>query len=321
MAKFSLKLILLTLLLLLDVVVYGATPNKPVVMVIPEEAFCINSGYYHTDGKGNKTPDYAKALQNDDVLDVINTFEILCAEYGFPLTNLQQTLNEIHEDKAFSLILTSKDDADIIEDDLDRMSRHAKADILIKVAPSVTPFGPQKQVKLRVSSIDCASKKTLQSFGPVVRASAGPTSAMLRAAVSDNIERFLSGLGKHFEEFETKGREGSLSIKISESCPLNFESEVLLDGQTGELADLIEWWLSENTVSGVYTGGKTSRYSMKFDQVRIPLQGKAAFGKEKSLTMEDFVKTGLTKLLAQYGISVATHPIGIGKAYLVLGAK
>ncbi len=60
---------------------------------------------------------------------------------------------------------------------------------------------------------------------------------------------------------------------------------------------------------------------MKFDQVRIPLQGKAAFGKEKSLTMEDFVKTGLTKLLAQYGISVATHPIGIGKAYLVLGAK
>ena len=60
---------------------------------------------------------------------------------------------------------------------------------------------------------------------------------------------------------------------------------------------------------------------MHFDQVRFPLIGKAAFGKTKALTMEDFVKTGLVQLLGNYNISVSTHAVGIGKVYLTLGSK
>lgn len=298
---------------------YGIAAKKPTVMVVPEESFCINSGYYSTDGRGNKVPDYKKALQNENVLDVINTFENLMADYGFPLTNLQQSLNNIQEDKSLSMMLTSKDDADIIEDDLDRLSRTANADIIVKIAPVVTPFGPQKQMKLRVSSIDCASKKTIKSFGPIERKSAGSTSAIFKAAVSDNIESFVNGLASYFTDMQNKGREGTLIVKVSESCPLNLESDVTYQGETGELGDLIDLWVSENAKNGSYTGGKTSRNNMVFEQVRIPLTGKAAFGKEKALTMEDFVKTGLTKLLSNYGISVATHSVGIGKAYIILG--
>ena len=72
-------------------------------------------------------------------------------------------------------------------------------------------------------------------------------------------------------------------------------------------------------VGGAYTGGKTSPVSMKLDQVRIPLQGKVSFGRVKALSMEGFVKTGLTSLLSNYGISVSTHAVGIGKVYLTLG--
>lgn len=298
---------------------YAITAKKPTVMVVPEESFCINQGYYTTDARGNKIPDYKKALQNENILDVINTFENLMDGYGFPLTNLQQSLNAIQEDKSLSLILTSKDDADIIEDDLDKLSRTANADIIVKIAPVVTPFGPQKQMKLRVTSIDCASKKTIKSFGPIERTSAGSTSAIFKAAVSDNIESFVNGLATYFTNLQTKGREGSIIIKVSESCPLNLESEVSYKGEKGELGDLIDLWISENAVNGSYTGGKTSRNNMVFEQVRIPLTSKVAFGKEKALNMEDFVKTGLTKLLANYGISVATHSVGIGKAYIVLG--
>ena len=60
---------------------------------------------------------------------------------------------------------------------------------------------------------------------------------------------------------------------------------------------------------------------MHFDQVSFPLTGKAAFGKTKALTMEDFVKTGLIQLLNKYDISVSTYAVGIGKVYLTLGAK
>ena len=230
-------------------------------------------------------------------------------------------LDELKEDEALSNVLTAKDDGMVQEDDLDRLSRVAGADIMVKVSPKVSNYGPERMLELRVSSIDCASKKALLAFGPVAKTSAGSVSMLLRAAVSDNIETFAMGLNKYFEGLKTKGREGTIYIKVADTCPLNLESTVKYKGEEGELADLIQLWVSENAVGGAFTGGKSSRYSMKLDQVRIPLVGKAAFGRTKALSMEDFVKTGLTALLGRYDISVSTHAVGIGKVYMTLGGE
>lgn len=294
---------------------------KAKVMVVPEEAYCINSGFFKLDHSGNKIADYTKAMQSDDVLDVINTFENLMAGYGFQLTNLQQTLDELKEEAALDNVLTAKDNGTIIEDDLDKLSRVAGSDILVKISPKVSTWGPELRIELRVSSIDCASKKALQSFGPVTKTSAGSVSMLLKAAVTDNIETFASGLSSYFENMKERGREGTIIIKVADTCPLNMESTVTLNGESGELADLIEYWVSEHAVNGSYTGSKTSRVSMKLDQVRIPLMAKAAFGRTKAISMEDFVKSGLSELLGNYGISVATHSVGIGKVYVTLGKK
>ena len=294
---------------------------KPKVMIVPEEAFCINSGMYKQDHTGKKIADYEAALLNDNVLDVINTFENLMAGYGFLLTNLQQTLNSLKEEAALDNVLTAKDNGMLVEDDLDRISRVANADILVKVSPKITMYGPEQRLELRVSSIDCASKKALMAFGPITKTSAGSISMLLKAAVTDNIESFALGLTQYFENLTQKGREGTIFIKLADTCPLNLESTIKYKGEEGELADLIEYWISENSVNGSYTGSKTSRVGMKFDQVHFPLFGKAAFGKEKALSMEDFVKTGLVQLLREYGISVSTHAIGIGTVYLTLGGN
>lgn len=293
--------------------------QKPKVMVVPEEAFCINAGMYKKNAIGEKVADYKVAMRNDNVLDVINTFENLMAGYGFNLTNLQQTLDEIKEETALENVLTAKDDGIIVEDDLEKMSRVAGTDIVVKVSPKISHYGPDLRLELRVSSIDCASKKALQAFGPVTKTTAGSVSMLIKAAVTDNIETFALGLTKYFEDLQVKGREGTIIIKVTDTCPLNLESMVNYNGEEGELSDLIELWLSENAVNGAYTGSKTSRVGMKLDQVRIPLMGKAAFGRTKALSMEDFVKTGLVQLLNKYGVSVLTHAVGIGKVYLTLG--
>ena len=299
----------------------GLKMQKPKVMVVPEEAYCINSGYSKTAADGTTIADYRRAMLDENVLDVINSFENIMAGYGFELTNLQQTLDELKEDEALSNVLTAKDDGMVQEDDLDRLSRVAGADIMVKVSPKVSNYGPERMLELRVSSIDCASKKALLAFGPVAKTSAGSVSMLLRAAVSDNIETFAMGLNKYFEGLKTKGREGTIYIKVADTCPLNLESTVKYKGEEGELADLIQLWVSENAVGGAFTGGKSSRYSMKLDQVRIPLVGKAAFGRTKALSMEDFVKTGLTALLGRYDISVSTHAVGKGKVYMTLGGE
>jgi hypothetical protein len=199
------------------------------------------------------------------------------------------------------------------------MSRVAGTDIVVKVSPKISHYGPDLRLELRVSSIDCASKKALQAFGPITKTTAGSVSMLIKAAVTDNIETFALGLAKYYEDLQAKGREGTIIIKVTDTCPLNLESMVNYNGEEGELSDLIELWLSENAVNGAYTGSKTSRVGMKLDQVRIPLMGKAAFGRTKALSMEDFVKTGLVQLLNKYGVSVSTHAVGIGKVYLTLG--
>lgn len=99
--------------------------QKPKVMVVPEEAFCINAGMYKKNAIGEKVADYKAAMRNDNVLDVINTFENLMAGYGFRLTNLQQTLDELKEEATLENIITAKDDGQIIEDDLEKLSRVA----------------------------------------------------------------------------------------------------------------------------------------------------------------------------------------------------
>lgn len=316
------KFIFLILSLAIITPAFGEpTGMKAKVMIVPEEAFCINSGFYTIASNGKKIPDYFKALQNDNVLNAINTFENLMASYGFTLTNLQQILNELDNENALDNVLTSKDNAAIVEDDLDQLSRVAQADILVKIAPVITRYGPEMRLDLRVSSIDCASKKAIQTFGPISKTSAGAISMLVKSAVTDNIEAFASGLANYFEDMKLNGREGSIIIKIAESSPLNFESIITYHGEFGELSDLIELWVAENCVNGKYTASKQSRVSMKFDQVRIPLIGKGAFGRTTALSMESFVKTGLSKLLDTYGISISTHPVGIGMVYITLGKK
>ena len=246
----------------------GLKMQKPKVMVVPEEAYCINSGYSKTAADGTTIADYRRAMLDENVLDVINSFENIMAGYGFELTNLQQTLDELKEDEALSNVLTAKDDGMVQEDDLDRLSRVAGADIMVKVSPKVSNYGPERMLELRVSSIDCASKKALSAFGPVAKTSAGSVSMLLRAAVSDNIETFAMGLNKYFEGLKTKGREGTIYIKVADTCPLNLESTVKYKGEEGELADLIQLWVSENAVGGAFTGGKSSRYSMKLDHAK-----------------------------------------------------
>lgn len=300
---------------------YGQS-KTPTVMVVPEEAYCINNNLYKTGSNGEKVPDYKKALYNENILDAINTFGNLMAERGFELQDLQTCLNELDEQKAMEIAMTAKDDGMAMESDIEKLMRTAKADILVKISPRFTPYGPQKKLEMRVTSIDCASKKTLLSFGPVTKTTAGSASQIVKAAVTDNIESFCLGLGNHFRKIQTSGREGSIIIKVANTCPLNLESTVTYQGEQGELADLIAMWLDDNTVGGSYTGGKNGRYEAHFDQVKIPLVStKKSFGKSKqrAINMEDFVKTGLTSLLENYGISVATQPIGIGKVYMMLG--
>ena len=292
---------------------------KPIIMVVPEKAWCINQGFVKADDPNS--PDYAKALLNDDVLNVITKMGGIMQERGYPLKNLQSALDELKNEGAMDMALTSKADGEIVEDELDQLTRVAQADILVNIAFSRTTYGPRNMIEFRVTSIDAATSKQIGGETGRSSASGAPISALLEESVLGFIDNFSGSIQRHFDDLMANGREGSVIFKIASDCPLNFESEVELNGETGELNEIIDYWMNEHTVNGSFTQNGKTRNRLSYEQVRFPLFGKGKFGgKPKAINMDGFIKP-ITQFLAQFGISVATTPVGIGKAYVVLGGK
>lgn len=292
---------------------------KPIIMVVPEKAWCINHGFVRNDNP--KVPDYEKALLNDEVLNVVTKMGGIMQERGYPLKNLQSALDELKNEEAMDKALTSRADGEIMEDDLDKLTRVAQADILVNIAFTRTNYGPRNMVEFRVTSIDAATNKQIGGETGRSSASGAPISTLLEESVLGFMDNFTNSIQRHFEDIVANGREGSVIFKIASDCPLNFDSEITLNGDTGELNEVIDYWMNEHAVNGSYTQSAKSRTRLSYEQVRFLLFGKGKFGgKPKAINMEGFVKP-ITSFLSQFGLSVATTPIGIGKAYVVLGRK
>ena len=311
------NLLLCLLVIVFQIELLAQTAQKPVVMVVPEKAWCIKSGYT----KDGKTVDYRKALLNEDVLNAVTRMGAIMADRGYPLKLLSATLDEIGNEAALDIALRSKGDGEIVEDDLDQLLRVANADIMVNIAFNRLNVGPRSQIEFRVTGVDAATQK--QITGNLVRSSASsaPMSILVDEGVSGFMDSFSSQLMRHFQNIIDKGREGTIIFKTASDCPLNFESEVSLNGETGELAEAIEYWIAEHAKSDNFTQLGKSRVRLAYEQVRFPLYGKSKFGsRQRAINAEGFIRP-IGDFLSRFGLSVSTTPIGIGKVYVVLGRK
>lgn len=291
--------------------------QKPIIMVVPEKQWCIQNGYVQDSDP--KIPDYEKALLNDDVLNAITKMGGIMEERGYPLKLLSAALDALKNEAAMDIALTSKGDGEIVEDPLDQLIRVAQADVLVNIAFNRTSYGPRNMVEFRITSVDAATSKQIGGETGRSSASGAPIGDLLKESVLGFMDNFSASIQRHFDNVVTNGREGTIIFKIADDCPLNFESEVSIGDETGELSEAIEYWLSENSLDGAFTQGGKSRVRLVYEQVRFPLFGKSGFGgRQKAINAETFVKP-INKFLSQFGVSVSTKPVGIGKVYVVLG--
>lgn len=292
---------------------------KPTIMVVPEKSWCINQGYVKDD---NPTEvDYEKALLNEDVLNVITKMGGIMEERGYPLKLLTSVLDEIKYEETLDYALQSKNDGEIIENDLDKLMRVAQADVLVNVAFERKTHGPRNMIEFRVTSVDAATSK--QIGGEVGRSSVSgsPMSVLVEEAVLSFMDNFTTSILRYFQRTIERGREGVFVFKIASDSPLNFESIVSLNGEEGELCDAIDYWMNENAVNGVYTQASKNRVRLVYEQVNFPLTGKGKFGgKARALNAESFIKQ-IDAFLSQFGLNVSVTPVGIGKAYIVIGGR
>ena len=294
--------------------------KKPTLMVVPSDAWCKEHKYEQTfDNQGTleKIPDYKTAVATDKQLNaVISKINILMADKGFPLKDLQQNLKSIANLSAEDRLITSKTSgAAITESPLDRLRRTAKADIILEIDWTVNTVGPKISITYNLRALDAYSNKQVAGAEGTGQPSfSAELPVLLEEAVQDHMDAFAERLQSHFDDLLTNGREVVLDMRIFDTSAVDFEKEY--DGY--ELNEIIDNWLADNCVNHRFNKSDATETMILYEQVRIPLYKANGMAQDTYGFARD-----LARFLgaAPYNIKVKTVNRGLGRCLLVFGEK
>ena len=294
--------------------------KKPTLMVLPSDAWCREHGYTQTfDNQGSKEviPDYKAAVSADKELNaVISKINILMADRGFPLKDLQQTIKSIGNLSAEDqLIASKKSGAAITESPLDRLRRTAKADIILEIDWTINTMGPKRSITYNLRGLDAySSKQVAGAEGTGNSSFSAELPTLLEEAVQDHMDSFTAQLQTHFDDLLANGREVVLDFRVFDSANIDFEQEY--DGY--ELNEIIDNWLADNCVNHRFNKSDATESMILYEQVRIPLY------KKNGMAQDTY---GFARELARYlgaapyNIPIKTVNRGLGRCLLIIGEK
>lgn len=294
--------------------------KKPTLMVVPSDAWCKEHGFEQTfdnQGTPEQIPDYKAAVSTDKQLNaVISKINILMADRGFPLKDLQQNVKSINNLSAEDRLITSKRSGSAItESPLDRLRRTAKADIILEIDWTVNTVGPKSSITYNLRALDAYSNKQVAGAeGTGMGSFSAELPVLLEEAVQDHMDAFAARLQEHFDDLLENGREVVLDMRIFDSSTVDFEKEY--NGY--ELNEVIDNWLAENCVNHRFSKSDATETMILYEQVRIPLY------KQNGMAQDTYgFARDLARFLgaAPYNITVKTINRGLGRCLLVFGEK
>ena len=291
--------------------------KKPTLMVVPSDLYCNQHGYTQTfsnQGQTEVVPDYKRALQNDpQLLTGITVIGQMMADRGFPLKLMEQELKSLNAESAEDALLTSKSGADIAESPVDRLKKKSKSDIILQVTWLVNRAGPKYSLTFNLLGIDAYTNKQIaacQGTGDPTFSAELPL--LIEESIANHLETFTTQLQNHFNDMFENGREITLRVKKWEDSEYDLESE--FDGT--ELSDIIEDWISANTVKGRFNTSDATENFMYFEQVRIPLFDE----NQRAMDARRWTR-GLINKLKTLGVPAKLMIKGLGQATIVIGGK
>jgi hypothetical protein len=296
-----------------------AQSKKPTLMILPSDNWCTQR-YFMTefDNQGVKqsVPNYKQAFQEDtEIGQVISKIGALMIERGFPLKDVEQELKTIEMRNAEDNMTTSKtNNSSISESPLDILKKRAKADIIIQIWWKVNKVKNKKSISFILEAFDAYTSKRIASSTGSSKPSNDIVPVQLEKSILSNINNFNNQLQSHFDDMFENGREILLTIKLWD----NWENDLETEFHGEELTDIIDLWMSKNTVRGRYNMTDASENIIKFEQVRIPLYNE----RERAIDARGFAKE-LRKFLKAdpYLIESKLMTRGLGEAIIVLGEK
>ena len=118
----------------------------------------------------------------------------------------------------------------------------------------------------------------------------------------------------YFEDLQENGREVTVDIRVFDNgSGLDLETE--FGGM--ELSEIIDDWMSDNTVSHVFNKSDGSETFIQYEQVRIPLYKTNG----QQMDTESFVRELRKFLRDKYKIESKVMTRGLGRCILAIGEK
>ena len=252
--------------------------TPPHVMVVPDMIYCKAHGFtqqFNNNGTTETIPDYEKALSEDPTLHSV-------------LIQVAQLITDRNPD--------------IVIVDLLEAINQTKAN------------GPQYQVSYTITGTDAY---TSRMFAPIEGMGAPSTSAnpvvLLREAVYQNMDAFLTKVLQYYQGMVTKGRMVAFDIKTTESATVNMNTKI---GQYA-LHEIIEDFLFDNSVDGNGTERvKSGATFMQYQGVYIPLISTIR-GRQRKQGAKD-VALKLVNELSTKGVNADYKVRGLGKVNIYI---
>lgn len=299
--------------------------KKPIIMVIPSDIYCNREGYVTTyqDESGNTrtAADYSEAFLSDENMRLaISELSGIMADRGFPLKDLEQTLKNMDNQQAEAALFSGSGGGAIYESPLDKLKRTAKADIIMDLDFSIKSRGPQKYVSFNLRGVDAYTGKIITAVsGDGKPSTAASVGLLVEEAVLNYMDSFNAALQTHFDDMFANGREVTISVRMTENCPVTMYDEFEFMGEVVALTDIIDWWMDENTVNHRFSRAGGGDYFIDYEQVRIPLY-KTVLGKERAIDTRSFAMD-LARFLNKepFNITYKINERGLGNVWIVLG--
>lgn len=294
--------------------------KKPTLMVVPSDNWCNANGCMTVvDNQGVEVyvPNYQKAfVTSSDLLPVISRINGLMADRGFPLKNLETVMKSVNQQQTELSAVQSKDGSSVQTNDIMAIRQAARADIIIQITWTLNQIGPKKSVTFTMQGLDSyTGKEVASATGTGNPSFSTETAVLLSEAVNAHIDEFCSRLQNHFDDMFENGRQIALKLNVFQnSQDIDFETE--FDGK--ELREIIEDWMSENTVNKRFNLSDDSELYMNFEDVRIPLYDE----KERPIAANAFARKLVRDLKAKYQIEPAKIlNQGLGQCTIILFNK
>ena len=291
--------------------------KKPTLMVVPADNWCIANNYVdkiNDQGTVKDVPNYKRALQNSsECYNVITKINTLMSDRSFPLKDLSSVLKSMTNNTVMDIVATSSSGAELAESTLDLIKRNSNADIILELNWQVNTVGPKKSITYSLAAKDSYTDKQIAGAqGTGSPSFSADLPVLLEEAVVANMDNFCAQLQAHFDDMMENGREVTMEVKVVEDgSGINLASEY--EGE--ELTDIIDDWVSDNSVNHRYNLSQGSNYFLKFEQIRIPLFQANGRPNDTRRWTRDLSKFLTTK----YQISSKVDIRGLGKAVLLIG--